>query len=228
MALIDYFGEWLKVFNTKEFNKIIYTLNSMYKHNNMCPTNYSDVFKAFRLCPYESVKLIFLAQDPYPQKDVATGLCFANKQETKEDVYSPSLKIIKDACIDLHYSNNSINFDPSLEDWSRQGILLLNSALTTEVNKIGLHTMMWRPFISSFLRNFSTLNPGIIYVLFGNQAKTFKPYIKNSKIITTEQPAYYARNNIDMPSNIFYRINTLMELQYNTRIKWFKTINDYE
>ena len=101
---------------------------------------------------------------------------------TKEDNYSPSLKVIKDACVDLHYSNNSIIFDPTLEYWGRQGILLLNSALTTEVNKIGFHTMMWRPFISSFLKNFSEINPGTIYVLFGEQAKTFKPYIPADKV----------------------------------------------
>lgn len=221
----DYFGEWLKVFDTTEFNKILYQLNNLYAYRPMCPSLYWNVFKAFQVCEYNKCNIVFIAQDPYPQKDVATGLCFANKQDTKEDNYSPSLKVIKDACIDLHYSNNSIIFDPTLEYWGRQGILLLNSALTTEVNKIGFHTMMWRPFISSFLKNFSEINPGTIYVLFGEQAKTFKPYIKNGVILREKHPSYYARTNTDMPSDIFYEINALMERKYKLTIKWF---NKYE
>lgn len=221
----DYFGEWLKVFDTTEFNKILYQLNNLYAYRPMCPSLYRDVFKAFNICKYNNCKIIFIGQEPYSQKGKATGLCFANKQEVKEDNYSPILKVIKDACIDLHYSNNSIIFDPTLEDWGKQGILLLNSALTTEVNKTGLHTMMWRPFISSFLKNFGEINPGTIYVLFGEQAKTFKPYIKNGIILQEKHPAYYVKTNTDMPSDIFYKINALMERKYKLTIKWF---NKYE
>lgn len=229
MSLTTYFGEWLKVFDSKEFDKIVSVLQTMYSTKNMCPSNFIDVFKAFKACPYEKCKVIFLAQDPYSQKDIATGLCFANKQDIKEECYSPSLKIIKDACIDLQFSNNSIIFDPTLMSWAEQGVLLLNSALTTEVGKTGLHTMLWRPFVSTFLKNFSTINTGIIYVLFGEQAKTFKPYIgKFNNILVENHPAYYAKINKDMPSNIFYTINTLVKQKYNEEIKWFKTINDYE
>lgn len=226
MTLEEYFGSWLKTFNKKEFNKIVNSLSSMYNTKNMCPSKFSDVFKSFNLCPYEKCVCIFLAQDPYPQKDIATGLCFANKQETNEENYSPSLKVIKDACVDLHYSNNSIIFDPTLESWARQGILLLNSALTTEVGKPGLHTMLWRPFISSFLKNYSSINTGIIYVLFGSQAQTFKPYIGNfNYIYTIEHPAYFAKLNKEMPSDIFYKVNSILEKNYNQSIKWF---NKYE
>lgn len=221
-SIKEYFGEWLKVFDRTEFNKILYHLNNLYKHKNMCPSLYKDVFKAFKICEYNKCDIIFIAQDPYPQKNVATGLCFANKQDIKEYSYSPSLKVIKDALLDLHYSNNNINFDPTLEHWGRQGILLLNSALTTEVNKIGLHTGLWRPFISSFLKNFSEINPGTIYVLFGEQAKTFKPYIKNGIILMEKHPSYYAKTNTTMPPDIFYKINGLMEKKYNKEIKWFK------
>lgn len=222
MTIEYYFGGWLKYFDRKELDRITNILSRMYSTKAICPTNFSDVFKAFRLCPYENCTTIFLAQDPYPQKDISTGLCFANKQEVKEENYSPSLKVIKDACIDLHYLNNSINFDPTLESWAKQGVLLLNSALTTEVGKIGAHTMLWRPFISSFLKNFSSINTGIIYVLFGNQAKTFKPYISRyNDMLTIEHPAYYARNNKDMPSDIFYKINSLLKGKYNSTIKWF-------
>lgn len=221
MNFHEYFGDWLKVFDIIEFNKIIYQLNNLYKYKNMCPSLYKDVFKAFNICDYNNCKIMFISEGPYSQQDMATGLCFANKQEVKEDNYSAVLKVIKDACIDLHYSNNSIIFDPTLEDWGRQGILLLNSALTTEVNKTGFHTMMWRPFISSFLKNFSDINPGIIYVLFG-KAKTLEPYIKNGIILRERHPSYYIKNNIEMPSTLFYNINILMRNKYKEEIKWFK------
>ena len=50
---------------------------------------------------------------------------------------------------------------------------MINSALTTEVNKTGSHTMLWRPFISSLLENISYKNSGIIYVLFGLSSSNF-------------------------------------------------------
>ena len=160
---------------------------------------------------------------PYPQKGVATGILFGNKKNVSEDNLSPSLKIVKEAVINFEISHNSIIFDNTLESWAKQGILMINSALTCEMNRIGSHVMLWRPFIAKFLKNLSNKEPGIIYVLFGSQAQTFTPYInKNSIVIKTEHPAWYARNNKKMSSQLFLDINKVLKGKYDKSIEWYQ------
>lgn len=222
MTFEEYFGDWVHVFDMKELNKVLAVLGRMYKVKPICPAQ-DDVFKAFNLCKYRDCKVVFIGQDPYPQKEVATGILFGNRADTKEEDWSPSLKIVRDAVIDLHRPHNLITFDPTLESWAKQGILMINSALTVEMNKAGSHTMLWRPFISKLLKNMSEVNTGIIYVLFGGTAKTFKPYIgKFNDVLEVEHPAYFARIGRDMPSDVFYEINRLLKGRYNTTIEWYK------
>lgn len=160
---------------------------------------------------------------PYPQKGIATGILFGNSKDTDEEYLSPSLQIIKEAAINYEFPHNNIVFDHTLESWAKQGILMLNSALTVEVNKVGSHTMLWRPFISKLLKNLSKYRTAVVYILFGKQAKTFKPYINNkyNHIIEVEHPAYFARNNTKMSSQLFIDINKKVKDICGESIKWY-------
>lgn len=201
-------------------NSILEKLNPiLYK---VCPEP-KNIFKALELCNKSDCLVVFLGQSPYPQKGVATGLAFANSNDTPEDKISPSLKVLRDSCIDYSRNHNyPIEFDLSLESWAKQGVLLLNSALTTEINNTDAHNLLWRPFISSLLKELSEYNNNIIFALFGNQAKSFKRYIKSNYILEENHPSYYARLGIDMPSKIFYDINKIMKYLYNKEIVWYK------
>ena len=111
-------------------------------------------------------------------------------------------------------------FDQTLESIARQGVLLLNSALTVEVNNPGSHQLMWSPFMRKFLINISEVETGIIYVLFGNTAKSLKPFIgKYNHIIECIHPAYCARNNLKLP-DVFTEVNKLLLYQYGECIHW--------
>lgn len=163
---------------------------------------------------------------PYPQKGVATGILFGNNKEVIEENLSPSLQIIKEAVINFEIPHHHITFDNSLEIWAKQGILMINSALTVEMNRIGSHVMLWRPFIANLLKRLSDNETGIIYVLFGRQAQSFKPYInKNFNTILEENhPAYYARIGTKMPSTLFNKIDELLIGKYGETIEWYQEI----
>lgn len=223
MTVEDYFGDWIKVINKKELNIILNKLSKEYNTKIICP-NQGNVFKAFKLCPYKDLKIVFVGQDPYPQKGVSTGILFGNKKEVDDNHLSPSLQIIKEAVINYEIPHNNIIFDNTLESWAKQGILMLNSALTVEMNKIGSHVMLWRPFIAKLLKNLSNKEPGIIYVLFGSQAQTFIPYIniRNSIVVKTEHPAWYARTNQKMSPKLFLDINKVLKEKYGVPIEWYK------
>lgn len=222
MTINEYFGDWMKVLDRNETIKIMNWLKTT-DSSTLCPS-IKNVFKAFKLCPYNECKVILVGQDPYPQKGVAQGILFGNSSDTPEDKLSPSLKVVKESVINFDIPHNLITFDPTLESWAKQGILMLNSALTTEVGKVGIHTLKWRPFIGSFLKNMSEKNPGIIYVFFGSQAKSLNNYINsnNNYKLFIEHPAYYAGLNKRMPSDIWYTVQKLVYNIYGTSIEWYK------
>ena len=110
-----------------------------------------------------------------------------------------------------------------MEEWSKQGVLLLNTSLTVEIGKPGSHAVIWRPFMIKFLQKLSEWNPGLIYVLWGTQAKSFKMYInqKNNTIIQMNHPAWYARENKEIPSKFFFDLNELVYKHFKEYINWY-------
>ena len=223
MTLEEYFGRWMGVIDKRELESVLSKLGPEYKRKPICPAQ-NSVFKAFEVCPYDKLKVVMLSQDPYPQKGVATGILFGNKEGTRDEDLSPSLQIVKEAAINFEIPHNCIIFDPTLESWAKQGILMINSALTVEMNKIGSHVMLWRPFIASLLKKLSENRTGIIYVLFGKQAQTFKPYINKQFNIVLEEnhPAYFARTGEAMPHTVFEQISKLTKEMYGMPITWYQ------
>lgn len=223
---IDYFKSifkgWWDYIDKRQLETVINSISYKYKTSSVLPKK-EDVFKAFTLCSPERVKVIMLGQDPYPQKGVATGLAFGNN--TKE--ISPSLKIIRDSINEYAKSKGDFMpiIDNSLQSWAEQGVLLLNSALTVEEGIPGSHTLTWRPFIQSFLRDMSLTRPDIIYVFFGKTAQSYISSLSNFLyepiIMVSEHPSYYARNNIYMDYNIFKEIDYHTKRMNNETIQWY-------
>ena len=223
MILEEYFGRWMREIDKRELESVLSKLGPEYKRKPICPAQ-SNVFKAFEVCPSDKLKVVMLVHDPYPQKGVATGILFGNKEGTRDEDLSPSLQIIKEAAINFEIPHNCIIFDPTLESWAKQGILMNNSALTVEMNKIGSHVMLWRPFIASLLKKLSENETGIIYVLFGKQAQTFKPYINKqfNTVLEENHPAYFARTGEAMPHTVFEQISKLTKGMYGMPITWYQ------
>ena len=227
MTLDEYFGDWMKVIDRAELNNVMAKVGQEYRRKPLCPAQ-SDVFRAFELCSLNDLKIVMLGMDPYPDKYMgkprATGILFGNRKEVDEDNLSPSLNVVKEAAINLEVPHYCITLDQTLESWAKQGILMINSALTVEMNRIGSHVMLWRPFIAKLLKNLSEYDTAIIYVLFGRQAQTFKPYINSrfNHIIEIEHPAYFARSGTKMPYQLFIDISNKVKRIYGVPIKWYE------
>ena len=220
MTLNEYFGDWVKVIDLNLLNDIVNKVNYLYANKSIMP-DYKNIFKAFTLCSLQNLKAVFIGQDVYPQKGVATGIPFGNDASTPPALLSPSLEVLKEAAIDYTMAYRPVLFDITLESWARQGILMLNCALTTELNKPGSHIQLWRPFITSLIENIGKYTTGIVYVLFGNEAQTLIPYIgKFNDILKEKHPSYYARQEKRMPSTIFNNVNTLLISKYGEPVKW--------
>lgn len=225
MTIQEYFGDWRKVIDLNRVEKLSREL--MASRLLVCPLP-RDMFKAFSLCPLDSLKVVILGQDPYGNLHqgipVATGIAFGNSKETLEEKYSPSLDVLKESVIDYTVPHGSVIFDPTLEEWERQGVLMLNSALSCLPDRPGSHALMWRPFIKCLLLNLSLYDSGIVYVLMGSGAQSFEPYInaRNNHIIKTRHPSWYARNHLKMPHTLWQEINSHLMAHYGYGIEWYK------
>ena len=227
MTIEDYFGKWINVVPVDEVRSITADLTRSNKC--VCPA-IMDVFKAFEVCPYDKLKTVVIGQDCYADvqdgKPVATGIAFANSKDTPADRYSPSLRILMESFIDFSVPHEHVNFDPTLEDISRQGVLFINTALTCEAGKPGSHLLLWRPFISAFLKNLSKHKTGIVYVLLGSEAQALKGYIDSryNYVLADKHPAYYARMKTSMPSGIWRSVNDIIKSinGKEEEIKWFR------
>lgn len=218
--------EWIEFLGEDTFFNPIMKIASITDTRKLCPKP-EDTFKAFKMCPPDKVRVVFLGQDPFPQLGVATGILFGNKEGTQERDISPSLQIIREAVIqpfEPSFKDGDLErFDITLESWARQGILMINSALTVEANKIGSHREYWIGFTANLMKKLSEMDKGIIFVLFGSQAASFKPNIKSgNKIIKCRHPAYYARIESRMTDAPFEEVNRLLRTMGEEPIKWLK------
>lgn len=221
MTAEEYFGDWMKVIDKDKLMKVTRWIQTL-DDSNICPSK-KNIFRAFQLCPYSKLRVICLGMDPYPQPGVAQGILFGNSKDTPEELLSPSLQVIKECVINYEIPHGPIEFDNTLESWAEQGVLLINSAFTCKVNEVGSHLNIWRPFTAKLIENISSRDNGLVFVLFGNQAQSFKPYIKGyQKVIEVQHPAYFARRNEIMPYSTFIEINKFLKELYNEHINFYK------
>ena len=110
-------------------------------------------FNAFNHFDQKDLKVVLLGQDCYHGPEQATGLCFAVHNGTK---IPPSLRNIIKECRSQCGTENVFSTD--LVHWAKQGILLLNCALTVRQSGPGSHLAIWRPFIEELLQNLLLIN----------------------------------------------------------------------
>lgn len=142
------------------------------------------IFNAFSLCPFNEVKIVILGQDPYHGLGQAHGLSFSVRDEVK---VPPSLQnIYKELKTDV---GNEIPTSGNLEHWAKQGVLLLNATLTVESGKPGSHQGLgWETFTDSVIKNISNEKEYVVFLLWGNFARSKALLIDSSKHLILEAP----------------------------------------
>ena len=149
------------------------------------------IFRAFELTPLPEVKVVILGQDPYHNPGQAMGLSFSVPQGTPAP---PSLQnIFKEISSDLGVSMSG---SPDLEPWARQGVLLLNAILTVRAYHAASHQNIgWQEFTDAVIRCISDRCDGVVFMLWGNFARSKAPLIDGSRhlILQAAHPSPLAR-----------------------------------
>ena len=176
-----------------------------------------SIFKAFDLCPLDKVKVVILGQDPYHNPGQAMGLSFS----VPEGVAAPpSLKnIFKEIESDLGIRMSG---STDLTPWARQGVLLLNSVLTVRAGAAASHSGLgWQEFTDAVIRIISETQNGVVFLLWGNYAKTKAPLIDISRhhILAAAHPSPLARGAF-FGCRHFSRANEILEYEGKSPIDW--------
>lgn len=205
-------GKVLKsfIFST-EFEKILTTLYNFSFNNNKFTPSLNQIFRAFEECPYDKLQIVIIGQDPYPQLGVADGISFSCSNTNR---LQPSLKFILQEVDRTVYNNKVTSKDLDLKRWSNQGILMLNTALTVEVGKIGSHYDVWKPFTAYLLDYLNINNLNLIYVYMGKKAEDWSNLTNDTNMkFFVKHPASAAYNGSKWDSNdIFNRINAYKQI----------------
>ena len=176
-----------------------------------------EIFRAFDLCPLDQTKVVILGQDPYHGYGQAMGLCFSVPQNVPAP---PSLKnIFKEIETDLGVRMSG---SPDLTPWARQGVLLLNAVLTVRAGEPTSHSGIgWQTFTDAVIRTVSERRDGVVFLLWGNYARSKAPLIDDARHLVLEaaHPSPLARGAF-FGCRHFSRCNDYLVAHGGTPIDW--------
>lgn len=195
-------------------------------------------FRAFKACPFNKVKVVWLGLSPYFNKDNYTGLNVADglafSTDTKHTVPPSLFQLYKGMEWDM-WKGINLNMDRTnnLEYLADQGILLLNSALTTIYGSSDSHLDIWKPFIAFVIDTLNTLKKGdpIIYCGFGKVANILLTRVDKSthKVFEREHPAAAAyAHRLWYHENLFSEVNDTLSKQDKEPILWDRYLTRVE
>ena len=177
----------------------------------------SQIFRAFELTPVSQVKVIILGQDPYHGLGQAHGLSFSVPDGIPAP---PSLKnIFKEIETDLGIRMSGY---PNLEKWARQGVLLLNAVLTVRSGEAASHSKIgWQEFTDAVIKYISDNCEGVVFMLWGNFARTKRDLIDTSRhhVLEAAHPSPLARGAF-FGCRHFSQANNLLMASGKTPIDW--------
>nr|WP_317125026.1 uracil-DNA glycosylase [Kaistella daneshvariae] len=202
--------------NSEYFENLWNKVKSEYSSVTVFPPK-SQIFRALELTPFDEVKVVIIGQDPYHNDNQANGLSFS----VAEDVSAPpSLKnIFTELKSDLGIERQK----KDLEDWAKQGVLLLNSSLTVRAHSPNSHKDLgWDRFTNFIIEELSDEKENVVFVLWGAFAQKKEELIDSSKhfIIKSAHPSPFSVHRGFYGSKPFSKVNNYLKSKNIKPISW--------
>ena len=173
-------------------------------------------FRALALCPPESVRVVILGQDPYHTPGKADGLAFSIAPGFGGNLASLG-NILRELRDDLGVTREGT----SLDGWARQGVLLLNTALTVPQGRAGGHARIgWARLVEDVFGHLDTAPRAVL--LWGAHAQGFRDLLQNPDhlVIATAHPSPLSARRGFLGSRPFSAVNRWLESRGKTGIDW--------
>ena len=208
---------------SEECDKIYAHLKERSKKGHKIAPLSSNTFRAFRETPLTELKVVLMGMCPYHTAindvPVADGLLMGcsvtgKLQPSLEQFYGGIERELHNG-LNLYYTKN-----PDVSYLAKQGVLMMNAALTTEINKAGSHIALWEPFIKHFFSCIETEGAPIIFL--GKDAAKYKKYVgpfKWSFVVSHPASASYKNTEWDTEGT-FGKVNKILKDNNNFQINW--------
>ncbi|HVE01701.1 MAG TPA: uracil-DNA glycosylase [Sphingomicrobium sp.] len=175
-------------------------------------------FRALDLTPLDQVRVVILGQDPYHGPGQAHGLCFSVPPDVRPP---PSLvNIYKELASDLGITPARHGF---LENWAKQGVLLLNSVLTVEMGRAASHRDRgWERFTDAVIREVNAKDEPVVFMLWGSYAQKKAAFVDTSKhlVLKAPHPSPLSAHNGFFGCRHFSKANAFLESRGAPTIDW--------
>lgn len=205
-------------------DKIYEFLKKESKRGKSIAPHSSNVFRAFKETAYDDVKVVMMGMCPYHTfkfgQPVADGLLMGC---SSTGYLQPSLEKFYEGVKEELYKELKIKFDGMYDVTylAGQGVLMLNAALTVEMNKPGSHNTLWEPFIKYLMENvLDTI--GAPFIFLGKDAEKYKSYLPPlTWSFTLSHPASASYRHTDWETNgVFTKVNTIIKQNNGEEICW--------
>ncbi len=206
-------------FEKPYFQKLTGFVKKEYAATQIYPEG-KNIFRAFELCPFENVEVVILGQDPYHGPRQANGLCFSVNNDVP---LPPSLQnIYKEIANDLGVKMPSTG---NLDNWARQGVLLLNATLTVRANIAGSHQKQgWEEFTDAVIKAVSDRKEHVVFLLWGRYAQDKGAVIDRSKhcVLLAPHPSPFSAYSGFFGCKHFSKTNEYLKSVGKKTIVWDK------
>lgn len=219
---VDIEPEWKEVlkgfFEKESFKSLADFVRNEYKKKKVYPKP-TDIFRAFWLTPFSKVKVVILGQDPYHGAQQAEGLCFSVPPGVP---LPPSLQnIYKEIESDTNIKKDFK--DGSLVPWAEQGVFLLNAILTVVASTPASHQGKgWEEFTDFVIKTISERHKHVVFILWGNYARSKKVLIDSTKhlILEAPHPSPFSAYSGFFGSKHFSKCNAYLKQHGKRGVNW--------
>lgn len=177
-----------------------------------------NVFAAFDASPFYKTKVVIIGQDPYHGPGQANGLAFSVNPGIP---FPPSLRnILKEVTDDTGAPTPS---DGDLNRWARQGVLLLNTALTVKAGQPKSHSGIgWEQFTDTAVKQIASHRDHLVFMLWGADAAAKRAFIDPSRhlVLTSPHPSPLSAHRGFFGNHHFSQANDFLIKQGLTPIQW--------
>ena len=215
--------EWDEIladeFSSPTYQKLREFLKEEYSNRTVYPDMF-NIFNSMKHTAFKDIKAVILGQDPYHEEGQAMGLSFSVPSGIKKP---PSLvNIYKEIQAEL---NIQMPESGDLSGWAEQGVLLLNTVLTVRAHQANSHKGKgWEQFTDGVIKKVSDNASGVVFILWGANARSKKPLINGKKhlILESAHPSPLSAYNGFFGCNHFIKTNEYLVKQGKQPILWSK------
>jgi len=205
------------IWNSEGFKKFYQVVENEYKTKTIFPPK-DHIFEALKLTSFANTRVVIVGQDPYHGEGEAHGLSFSVQKGVK---VPPSLQnIYKELYDDLGITPAKSG---DLTKWAKEGVLLLNSTLTVIKDTPNSHSKLgWQPFTDYVIKILNSKDTPIVFILWGNFARSKKAFITNPKhlVIESAHPSPFSARYGFFGSKPFSKTNDFLKKNGIDPIDW--------